>query len=379
MPNEACSNQSVTQQWAGTAPHRIRTAASSRTAPTRSTGDRRHVHAAPSRRPAAPTNRAMCSDVDPGRPAAVEQLDVRRDGRRPPAGRSGPTAACSRTSPGGAPRRRQRPGEREPPHAWSARSPGRSGSGAGRPPAPAGRSARRGQQPRRRTGGLDAPSRAGRRARPARSRSQARQAQASVSPVNAEALGGSPGRGRAAGRPPPPRQRRPGRRVRARAATAVRFMSALRSCRGGGLTWSDSRDCLAGEEVGPAPLQRVAPAEQAGRTGRRRSRAGSGVEVARAPGQTVQPAAGPGRAQPPQRAAGAAAGARRSRSPACGSRAAGSAPGRTGASAGRRGRACGPAGRSASPKPISATMIPTCVSEANDRADLMSVCTLPAR
>ena len=31
------------------------------------------------------------------------------------------------------------------------------------------------------------------------------------------------------------------------------------------------------------------------------------------------------------------------------------------------------------PRPISATMIPTCESEANDSADLMSVCTLPAR
>ena len=30
-------------------------------------------------------------------------------------------------------------------------------------------------------------------------------------------------------------------------------------------------------------------------------------------------------------------------------------------------------------EPISATMIPTWDSEANERADLMSVCTLPAR
>ena len=133
-----------------------------------------------------------------------------------------------------------------------------------------------------------------------------------------------------------------------------------------------------GQEVGPAPLQPVAPAEQADERPATIRRSGT-RRGSRAPGRSgTARRATPAGKQASKRPAGPRAGARRWRSPACGSRAAASAPQEL-----QRPQA-GVAeqvdqGDVAQPEADLGDDQPDLRQRGERQADLMSVCTLPAR
>ena len=116
MPNDVCSNQSVTQQWAGTVPHRTRMAAINRTVAQVGGADRPALSRHP--RPPydhQPHEKPHVQHIHPRQPDAVLELEVRRNGAdRQQADQQPRRLATEHRQPDRF--RNQRPGIREPSH-----------------------------------------------------------------------------------------------------------------------------------------------------------------------------------------------------------------------------------------------------------------------
>ncbi len=116
IPNVACSNQSVTQQCAGTVPHRTRIASSKgMVAQAVGGASRPWISTAVQPRIEQADEEGHVEHVDPRRPAAAGQLDVGRHRRRGQEPDQQPRLLARelRQADGLG---RQRPGERESPH-----------------------------------------------------------------------------------------------------------------------------------------------------------------------------------------------------------------------------------------------------------------------